>query len=82
MADPVVPAPYKDHANLRRYMRALCLTGFLVEMPTRERGTAETSNGYKRYRLMNDTGDIAPTYRNQKHEVFDHNTREVTPCQR
>lgn len=71
----------KDHANLRRYCRALRDAGFLMDMPTRARGAAETSNGFKRYRLFNDTGDIAPTFRNTKREVFDHNTREVFPCQ-
>lgn len=71
----------QDHANLRRYCRALCSAGFLMEMPTRERGAAETSNGFKRYRVFNDTGEIAPTYRNTKQEVFDHNTREVFKCQ-
>ncbi len=71
----------KDHANLRRYCRGLRDAGFLMDMPTRAAGAAETSNGFKRYRLFNDTGEIAPTYRNTKKEVFDHNTREVVPCQ-
>ena len=71
----------KDHANLRRYCRALTGAGILMDMPTRASGAAETSNGFKRYRLFNDTGEIAPTYRNTKKEVFDHNTREVFPCQ-
>jgi hypothetical protein len=71
----------KDHANVRRYCRALKDAGFLMDMPTRARGAAETSNGFKRYRLFNDTGEVAPTYRNTKKEVFDHNTREVFSCQ-
>lgn len=71
----------KDHANVRRYCRALTGAGFLMDMPTRASGAAETSNGFKRYRLFNDTGEIAPTYRNTKREVFDHNTREVFSCQ-
>ncbi|KQI69403.1 hypothetical protein AN189_02990 [Loktanella sp. 3ANDIMAR09] len=71
----------KDHANVRRYCRGLCDAGFLMDMPTRARGASETSNGFKRYRLFKDTGEIAPTYRNTRKEVFDHNTREVFPCQ-
>ena len=71
----------QDHANLRRYCKGLRGAKFLLDMPTRERGAAETSNGFKRYRLFNDTGEIAPTYRSGKKEVFDHNTREVFKCQ-
>jgi hypothetical protein len=71
----------KDHSNIRRYCCALRDAGFLTDMPTRQSGAAASSNGFKRYRLFNDTGDIAPTYRNTKKEVFDHNTKEVFACQ-
>lgn len=71
----------KDHHNIQRYCRALKEAGYLIEMPNREAGSAETSNGFKRYRLLNNTGEIAPTFRNTKKEVFDHNTKEVFPCQ-
>lgn len=70
----------RAHHNLNKYCRALVSTEFLMEMPTRERGIAIESNGFKRYRLLNYTGEIAPTYRNRKNEVFDHNTRKVHPC--
>ena len=69
-----------QHVNIRRYCLALCKAKILMVMPTRERGTALSSNGFKRYRLFNDLGDIAPTYRGSKDEVFDHNSREVLPC--
>jgi hypothetical protein len=70
----------EQHASLRRYCAGLVKAEFLMEMPNREAGSAETSNGFKRYRLMNDTGEIAPTYRNTKCEVYDHNTGKVSPC--
>lgn len=70
----------QDHVNIRRYCLALNKAGVLMEMPTRERGSAETSNGFKRYRLFDDLGEIAPTYRGSKDQVFDHNSREVIPC--
>lgn len=73
------PLP-QDHVNVRRYCLALCKARILMEMPTRARGSAETSNGFKRYRLFDDLGEIAPTYRGSKDEVFDHNSREVIPC--
>lgn len=70
----------QQHQNLRRYCWGLVKAGMLMEMPNREAGAAESSNGFKRYRLLEDTGSIAPTYRNTKSEVFDHNTSEVHPC--
>lgn len=73
------PTP-QQHKNLRRYCWGLVQARLLMEMPNREAGAAESSNGFKRYRLLEDTGSIAPTYRNVKAEVFDHNTQEVHPC--
>ncbi len=70
----------EQHRNIGRYCSGLVKAGVLMEMANRERGAAETSNGFKRYNLINDTGEIAPTYRNTKSEVFDHNTQEVIPC--
>lgn len=70
----------RDHVNIRRYCLALRKAEILLDMPTRERGAAQTSNGFKRYRLFNDLGEIAPTYRGSKNEVFDHNEREVIKC--
>ncbi|MCH2165938.1 MAG: hypothetical protein MK098_15025 [Marinovum sp.] len=72
----------KDHQNIRRYCKGLCDAGFLALLPTREKtGAPETSNGYKRYRLINDTGPLAPSHRVRKRDVWDHNTREAHPCQ-
>lgn len=70
----------QDHVNIRRYCLALRKAKILFDMPTRERGAAQSSNGFKRYRLFEDLGEIAPTYRGKKNEVFDHNSREVMPC--
>lgn len=70
----------QDHVNIRRYCLALRKAKILFDMPTRERGYAQSSNGFKRYRLFDDLGEIAPTYRGKKNEVFDHNSREVMPC--
>lgn len=69
-----------QHRNIGRYCSGLVKAGVLMEMMRRERGAAETSNGFKRYNLLTYTGEIAPTYRNTKGEVFDHNTQEVLPC--
>lgn len=70
-----------DQDNIRRYCRGLRDAGILMDMPTREQGAAETSNGFKRYRLFNDLGEVAPSHRVRKRDVFDHNSRKAFPCQ-
>ncbi|MNV18589.1 hypothetical protein D3C71_1094200 [compost metagenome] len=57
--------------NVQKYLRALRATGYLVEM-RREPGTKPTSNGFKRYLLVRDTGPLAPTRRG-KDCVYDPN---------
>lgn len=63
--------------NLHRYFRALTLAGFLAELPTRSPGTALTSNGYKRWLLVRDSGETAPTVQVRAGIVVDHNTGET-----
>jgi predicted transcriptional regulator len=69
--------------SLQRYLRHLCACGYIIMLPTRTKGTRPGSNGFKRYQLANDTGEIAPTVRYRKNpvEVFDQNNREVVTCQ-
>ncbi len=66
--------------NLQRYFHRLNAAGYLQQMSIRIKGTRPGSNGFKRYRLINNTGEIAPVYQPKKIQVFDHNTREVFPC--
>lgn len=63
-------------SNVQKYVRALTLAGYLVEMSRREQGTAPTSNGYKRWWLQDakDTGPKAPVWRAGKKSVYDPNT--------
>nr|WP_319485491.1 hypothetical protein [uncultured Cohaesibacter sp.] len=70
--------------NLQRYFCALVKARYLTVLPVRVRGTKLTSNGFKRFRLMKDTGPIAPIYRANKGCLFDHNLGErgeIIPCQ-
>ena len=70
--------------NLQRYFRALVRAHYLVVLPIRAKGTRLTSNGFKRYRLMRDTGPTAPVFRLNSACLFDHNLGErgeVVPCQ-
>lgn len=69
--------------NLHRYVNALNKFGYLLEMPRRVAGTKLTSNGFKRWKLLNDTGPIAPVWRQQSKTLFDHNlgsSGEVVSC--
>ncbi|MEW5905135.1 MAG: hypothetical protein AB1722_12430 [Pseudomonadota bacterium] len=63
-------------SNVQRYVRALVKAGYLIELPKREKGSALTSNGYKRYWLQDDkdTGPQAPVLRARVGKVFDPNT--------
>lgn len=63
--------------NLQRYLKGLAAVGYVIELPIRQRGTRPGSNGFKLFRLLNDTGETAPVYRLKKGEVYDHNTQEI-----
>ncbi len=62
-----------SEGNLQKYFRALRLAGYLIVLPIRAKGTAMTSNGFKRFRLIRDTGPIAPVYRPDRKTLFDYN---------
>lgn len=64
----------KDKApehNLQTYFRLLLNACYLVELGSREKGTAETSNGFKVYRLIKNTGPFAPVW--SKGKMIDRN---------
>lgn len=64
--------------NIGKYVRVLCKAGYLTKLPTREKGSAITSNGHIRYWLVPefDTGPEAPVWKVAKKAVFDPNTEE------
>lgn len=82
----IVMAAARDDAdpesNVQRYLRHLKNAGYVAELPTRQRGTHLTSNGFKRFRLIRDTGPSAPAYRAGKNTIHDYNLREDVPCGR
>ncbi|TCT37672.1 helix-turn-helix transcriptional regulator [Martelella mediterranea] len=83
LGDLVVAASRDDRdatSNAGRYVRALVLAGYVIEMPVRQKGTRMTSNGFKRYRLVRNTGPVAPVYRPGKHTIYDYNLREDVSC--
>ncbi|MET3611771.1 hypothetical protein ABID16_000076 [Rhizobium aquaticum] len=66
--------------NAAWYLRHLRSAGYVAELPVRQQGTRLTSNGFKRYRLLMDTGSNAPVYRPKNRTLFDFNTGEAVPC--
>ena len=57
--------------NIRRFVVALEKAGYLISMKKRVPGTALTSNGFKRWMLVRDTGPKNPIPR--KSGVWDQN---------
>lgn len=73
--------PENDHgkaprSNAHKYLSHLVEAGFVIELPTRDPGTAVTSNGFKRFRLINDTGPKAPYWSWKEQRVIDPNRME------
>lgn len=66
--------------SIRRFCFALTRAGYLAELPVRVRGAVAGSNGFKQWRLVRDTGAIAPRYMQAKQAFADRNTREVFRC--
>lgn len=72
-------------SNLINYLLFLRRVGYVAEMPVRQNGTRLTSNGFKRFRLLKDTGPIAPALRMKKRAIWDFNLGalvEEVPCAR
>lgn len=67
----------RDFSNAaQKFLKALSRAGYLREL-RREPGTAPTSNGFKRYQLLRDTGPEAPQLRVRQRQLFDPNTQET-----
>lgn len=64
------------HSNLGKYCRTLARAGYLRPLPTREAGTALTSNGFVRYLLLKNTGPKAPVWKQSRGTLYDPNTEE------
>lgn len=66
--------------NLQRYLRGLKKVGYVAELPNREEGTAITSNGFKRWMLLRDTGPKAPVILKEPRGIHDFNLGKDVPC--
>lgn len=65
---------------IRRFFTALTAAGYLVERHGRVQGTAPSSNGFKVWQLVRDTGEWAPRYVQAKRHFVDRNSREIFAC--
>ncbi len=63
-------------SNLQRYLGALARAGVVRRMRRRAAGTRPTSNGFLKYQLLRDLGEIAPTIRPASGVLHDHNSGE------
>jgi hypothetical protein len=66
--------------NLRYFLRVLHRGGYVAEMPRRAPGSALTSPGFKRFRLIRDTGPQVPVYRPRQRSIMDFNLGEEITC--
>lgn len=60
--------------NAHGYLGALKRAGYVVDLARREPGYALTSNGYKQWLLLRDTGPEAPVWRRARKQLYDPNT--------
>ncbi|MGY9046299.1 MAG: hypothetical protein ACKVKF_04315 [Rhodobacterales bacterium] len=68
-------------SNLSRFLGILQRAGYVVVSARRTPGVAKTSPGFKRYRLVKDTGPIAPVHVARTGMLHDFNLEEDVPCQ-
>lgn len=66
--------------NAASYISRLRRAGYLMEMARRVPGTAPTSRGHKQYRLVRNTGPVAPVWNAKLRAFRDHNSGEDVPC--
>lgn len=74
------PHDVSPDSNTARYLRQLVLAGYVEELRSRKSGSKLTSNGFKRYRLVKNTGPLAPVFSAKRKALHDYNTREDVPC--
>lgn len=76
VADVVIAAAKDDRnpeENLLGYLRHLSRSGYVVAMPASKNGSRQNSKNCRRFRLIKDTGPIAPEWRSVKRALWDHN---------
>lgn len=67
-----------QYSNVQRYLAALERSGFVITLARRLPGQKLTSNGYKQYLMVRDSGPQAPVLRGRA--MYDPNTGETVPA--
>lgn len=66
--------------SIRRFCHQLVRADYLAELPTRTSPERPGDNGRKQWRMVRDTGELAPQYMAASKAFRDRNTGEVAPC--
>lgn len=74
--------PPSAYNSLQTYLRQLVASGYVARAARKVPGTAITSNGFNRFRLIRDTGPRAPVYSAKRQAVHDFNVGKDVPCVR
>lgn len=72
--------PPKVYNSLQSFLRELTAAGYVMRTARKAPGTAITSNGFNRFRLIRDTGPRVPVYSRKRGSFHDFNTGEDWPC--
>ncbi|MFV0626132.1 MAG: hypothetical protein ACK5N8_02125 [Alphaproteobacteria bacterium] len=65
-------------SNVYKYLQALIKIGYVFELPCKAKNDSKlTSNGFKVFSLVKDTGHIAPILKLRRKEMYDPNTGET-----
>lgn len=68
--------------NARHFVAALERARYVMRLPRRVPGTSPSSNGFLRWTLVLDTGELPPMVRRGGTVLYDPNTRKEVPCAR
>lgn len=81
VADVIIAAAKDDknpEGNLLAYLRCLRCAGYVVALPASRNNLRLNSKSGKRFRLIRDTGPVAPEWRSGLRALWDHNLDRFT----
>lgn len=80
VADAATEGDVQARDNAARYLCRLGQAGYVAEARQRVPGTIAGSNGFKRYRLVKNTGPFAPVFREAMCAIHDPNLGKDVSC--
>lgn len=82
VSDATVESDIQARDNAARYLCRLGQAGYVRELRRRVPGTVAGSNGFKRYQLVENTGPLAPVFREYLCAIHDPNLGKDVKCVR